>query len=148
MNGMTRGRRPDLDALQTRVALRIAARLGEQSNQLPHDITERLRVAREQAVARARQLRLAQLATAPALQVAGRSGSTLALGKSPSRWWRLASLLPLMVLVLGLLFIQHLHEQAEIRAAAEVDTALLADDLPPEAYGDPGFVAFLKQPEP
>ena len=43
---------------------------------------------------------------------------------------------------------QHLHEQAEIRAAAEIDAALLADDLPPEAYGDPGFGAYLKQPEP
>ena len=64
------------------------------------------------------------------------------------RWLRLASVLPLMLLVLGLVLIQHLHDQAEIHAAAEVDAALLADDLPPEAYGDPGFVVFLKQPEP
>ncbi len=148
MNGMPRGRGPDLDTLQARFALRIASRLSEHSDVLDHDIAERLRVAREQAVARARQLRLAQTATAASLQVAGRSGSSLALGKSPSGWLRLASVLPLMMLVLGLLLIQHLHEQAEIRAAAEVDAALLADDLPPEAYGDPGFVAFLKQPEP
>ena len=53
-----------------------------------------------------------------------------------------------MLLVLGLVLIQHLHEQAEIHAAAEVDAALLADDLPPEAYGDPGFVVYLNQPEP
>jgi hypothetical protein len=32
-------------------------------------------------------------------------------------------------------------------AAAEVDTALLADTLPPEAYRDPGFVEFLKTAE-
>ena len=65
-----------------------------------------------------------------------------------SGWLRLASLLPLLVLIVGLLAIQHLHEQAEIRAAAEVDAALLSDDLPPEAYGDLGFAAFLKQPQP
>ena len=74
-------------------------------------------------------------------------GGSIALGQPPSGWLRLASALPLMLLVLGLVLIQHLHDQAEIHAAAEVDAALLADDLPPEAYGDPGFVAFLKQPE-
>ena len=76
------------------------------------------------------------------------SQGRLALSPSPSGWQRLASVLPLMLLVLGLVTIQHLHEQAEIRAAAEIDAALLADDLPPEAYGDPGFGAYLKQPEP
>ena len=146
MNGRTRTHRPDLDALQARFALRVVSRLNERSDRLAHDITERLRVGREQAVARARLLRLAQPALA--LQAAGRSGSSLTLGQRPSGWLRLASLLPLMVLVVGLLLIQHLHEQAEIRAAADVDAALLADDLPPEAYGDPGFVVFLKQPEP
>jgi hypothetical protein len=144
MNGPTRSRRADLGALQTRFALRVASRLGEQSEKLPHDLSERLRVAREQAVARARQVRLAQPATAPAFQV---SQGSIALGQSPSGWLRLASVLPLMLLVLGLVLIQHLHNQAEIHAAAEVDAALLADDLPPEAYGDPGFVVFLKQPE-
>jgi hypothetical protein len=144
MNGPTRSRRADLDALQTRFALRVVSRLGEQSEKLPHDLSERLRVAREQAVARARQVRLAQPATAPAFQV---SQGSIALGQSPSGWLRLASVLPLMLLVLGLVLIQHLHNQAEIHAAAEVDAALLADDLPPEAYGDPGFVVFLKQPE-
>jgi hypothetical protein len=144
MNGPTGSRRADLDALQTRFALRVASHLAEQSEKLSHDLSERLRVAREQAVTRARQVRLAQPAMAPAFQV---SQGSIALGQSPSGWLRLASVLPLMLLVLGLVLIQHLHNQAEIHAAAEVDAALLADDLPPEAYGDPGFVAFLKQPE-
>lgn len=146
MNGTTRAHRPDLDALQARFALRVAASLSEQAGALPHDIGERLRVAREQAVARARQARLAQPAAAP--QVSVQAQGSLVLGSSPSLWQRLASVLPLMMLVLGLALIQHLHEQADIQAAAEIDAALLADDLPPEAYGDPGFVAYLKQPEP
>jgi len=146
MNGSTRAHRPDLDALQARFSLRVASGLSERSDALPHDISERLRVAREQAVARARQTRLAQPAAAQQLSV--QSQGSLALGPSPSGWLRLASVLPLMLLVLGLVMIQHLHEQAEIRAAAEIDAALLADDLPPEAYGDPGFVAYLNQPEP
>ena len=144
MNGPTRSHRVDVDALQARFALRVASRLSEQAESLPHDLSERLRVAREQALARARQLRLAQPVVAAA-QLS--QGGSLALGQPPSGWLRLASVLPLMVLVLGLVLIQHLHDQAEIHAAAEVDAALLADDLPPEAYGDPGFVLFLKQPE-
>lgn len=146
MNKMPHSHRPDLDALRARFALRVAAGLSERTGALPHDIGERLRVAREQAVARARQTRLAQPAAARQLSMP--SQGALTLGESPSVWQRFASVLPLMLLVLGLLVIQHLHEQAEIHAAAEVDAALLADDLPPEAYGDPGFVAFLKQPEP
>lgn len=145
MIGTPENRRVDLDALQARFALRVASRLTEQADALPHDLSERLRVAREQAVARARQVRRAEAASAVA-QVS--TGGSVALGQAPSGWVRLASALPLMVLVLGLLLIQHLHDQAEIHAAADVDAALLADDLPPEAYGDPGFVEFLRQPEP
>lgn len=126
------------------MGLRIASRLSEQTERLPHDLSERLRVAREQAVARARQVRQAEAVAPVAVQA---SGASLVLGSTPI-WVRMASVLPLMLLVLGLVLIQHVHQQAEIDAAAEVDAALLADELPPEAYGDPGFVAFLKQPEP
>lgn len=148
MNPTTANRVRDGHDIEARVARRIVARLDQQSDLLGHDITERLRVGREQAVARARQARRVRPLTSAGLQVAGAEGGTLSLGRSPSGWLRLASLLPLMVLVVGLLAIQYLHDQAEIRAAADVDTALLADDLPPEAYSDPGFAVFLKQPEP
>jgi hypothetical protein len=43
-------------------------------------------------------------------------------------------------------FIQRLHNDSQISAAAEIDASLLADDLPPSAYSDPGFVEFLKAP--
>lgn len=148
MNPTTACRRTDCCDIEARFARRVVARLDQQSDLLGHDITERLRVGREQALARARQVRAARSVASPKLQIVGAARGTVSLGGSPSGWLRLASLLPLMVLVVGLLAIQHLHEQAEIRAAADVDTALLSDDLPPEAYGDPGFAAFLKQPEP
>ena len=38
-------------------------------------------------------------------------------------------------------FSQDAYSTAEV---AEVDAALLTDDLPPSAYADPGFVQFLK----
>jgi len=43
-----------------------------------------------------------------------------------------------------LLLIDDHYTRAQIEAAAEVDSALLADDLPPEAYSDPGFVEYLR----
>ena len=58
----------------------------------------------------------------------------------------LGSALPLIALVAGLILIQRGHVNAQIATAAEVDAALLADDLPPTAYGDAGFVEFLKVP--
>lgn len=146
MNRSNGAHRVGVEALQARFALRLTSRLNEHADAVPHDIAERLRVAREQAVQRARQVRLAASVTAGGpMQV---SQGSVTLGQPTSWWLRLASLSPLVLLVLGLVFIQHLHEQADIHAAAEVDAALLADDLPPEAYGDPGFAVFLKQPEP
>jgi hypothetical protein len=66
------------------------------------------------------------------------------LGGPPSVWLRLASALPLVVLVAGLVLIQEYHDREQIAAAAEIDSALLADELPPAAYGDPGFSEFLR----
>ena len=51
-------------ALEARLAGRLASALTQSSTTLPHDITERLRVARGQAMARARPVR--QLQAAPA----------------------------------------------------------------------------------
>lgn len=49
-----------------------------------------------------------------------------------------------MALVSGLVLIHESTLRARIRAAADIDAALLADDLPPGAYDDPAFVEFLK----
>jgi hypothetical protein len=146
MNRLHSARRMELDALQSRIALGVTAHLSERAQTLPHELSERLRVAREHALQRARRVRQADTVPAAATQWSPQGNAAVAQGSS---WWlRLASAAPLLMLVLGLVFIQHLHRQAEIRAAADVDAALLADDLPPEAYRDPGFVVFLKQPEP
>jgi len=138
----------DLDARVTRFALRLTAGLTEQSTKLPHDVSERLRFAREQALTKARAARLAQPARAASI-TAVPMGASLALGSVGSDvegggWLKWASLLPLALLLAGLLLAQRgqIHEQ--VLAAAEVDTALLSDHLPPAAYRDPGFAEFLR----
>jgi Protein of unknown function (DUF3619) len=138
------------DAVQARVALKLTALMTEQAENLPHDVRERLRFAREKAIQHARVVAssAAQQTVALAKSVNSNGGSgTLSLHTGPSGgdWWtRVGSLLPLAALVLGLLFIQHVHQRSQISAAAEVDAALLGDDVPFTAYNDPGFVEFLK----
>lgn len=129
----------------SRFGLRVAAGLTEHSEALPADISERLRFAREQAMARARVVR----ATRPEIETTLiQQGGSLALGgPGRGRWLKLASLLPLLLLVGGLLLIQHSQWYQQIRAAAEMDAALLSDKLPPAAYGDPGFSEYLSDEE-
>lgn len=166
------------EALQARFAQRLSARLDEGAQQLPHDITERLRVARQQAVAAAQAQRglaarpvaaagLVTVASPAGLALAGAGGAGGAGGASMSglglahatrrggrlddrdpddhtSWLvRLASLLPLLALLAGLWGINHWAHREQVQAAAEVDTALLTDDLPPAAYADPGFEEYL-----
>ncbi|MBN8509770.1 MAG: DUF3619 family protein [Burkholderiales bacterium] len=137
--------RPSVDQLQERLARRLAADVAERAERVPHDIAERLRVAREQALLRARRQRQAEAQMVWPVRAA--DGAAV-LGAAPAWWVRLGVWLPPAVLLGGLFLIGQVHEEAEIRAAAEVDAALLADDLPPVAFHDPGFVEFLKHPEP
>jgi|APFre7841882630_1041343.scaffolds.fasta_scaffold18494_2 hypothetical protein len=136
----------DADALQSRYALRVTARLAEQSEVVTHDVSERLRFARERALERARARRVAE---ADAVLPIGNAGTgILVMGRgswSSSPWWvRFVQVLPLLALVAGLVLIQNQHVRAQIAAAAEIDFDLLADELPPTAYSDPGFLEFLK----
>ena len=55
-------------------------------------------------------------------------------------------MLPLVALVGGLVLIQEWQARTQVSVAAEVDEALLGDDLPINAYRDPGFAEFLKAP--
>lgn len=123
------------------MGLRLAARLSEGAELMDADIAERLRFAREKALERARAVRAAE--SRPAVAV-GASGAAVLGGGG---WWiKLGSVLPLLALAAGLFLIQYMHSEAQIETAAEIDAELLADDLPPAAYNDAGFVEFLKSP--
>ena len=134
------------DSLEARFAVRIAARLNEQALSLPADIGERLRFAREQALARAGVARATAVAQPQITVLSGVGAASALLGGGGGWWVKIASVLPLLALVGGLLLIERLQTDAQISVAAEVDAALLADTLPPTAYSDAGFVEFLKTP--
>jgi hypothetical protein len=133
----------DRDAAQGLFARGIVAHLNADMDRLPADIGERLRFAREGALEKARLAR----APASAGATVGITAAGAALLGGGSRWWfKLASALPLVALVSGLVLIQQWQTRTQIAVAAEVDAALLSDDLPPTAYSDAGFVEFLKTP--
>jgi len=117
----------------------VAARLAAGTSALPYDVQERLRAARMQAVARRKRTPNVQVAPAMVLAGAGLGGG------SDANWWnRIASALPIIALAAGLVFIHSALGDRRASELAEVDAALLTDDLPPSAYADPGFVQFMK----
>jgi hypothetical protein len=131
------------EALEARFARSIVMRLDEHAETIAPEIGERLRFAREKALETARRVRSDASVQGLGLD----SHGTAVLGFSRSRWWlRAASALPLAALVAGLVLIQQFQTRAQISVAAEVDAALLGDDLPINAYRDPGFVEYLKAP--
>ncbi|MEP7282018.1 MAG: DUF3619 family protein [Rubrivivax sp.] len=138
---MTQPMIPDPDWVESRLAARFAELLRESAEAPPPDIAERLRVARGQAVLRAAPRRAA---AAPVTL----GGGVAAWGRWSVWWPVLGSLLPVAVLAAGVLLLADVRQRDRVSVAAEIDAVLLADDLPPAAYADPGFVAFLKLQQP
>jgi hypothetical protein len=127
---------------QDRFARQVTARLAAGTAELPYEVSERLRAARSQALGRRK--RVAALHTATA--VSGSGAATLTMGNErQSLWNRIASALPILALAAGLIVVYSLENDRRASEVAEVDAALLTDDLPPSAYADPGFIQFLKQ---
>ncbi|QDL54851.1 DUF3619 family protein [Rhodoferax aquaticus] len=118
---------------------RIVQRLSEAENDLPRDVSERLKAARALALSKRKVVPIEIHAT-------GLAGNTLILGGpfSSTRWNVFGSLVPLVALVIGLLAIGPLQDQYRAVEVAEVDTELLTDELPPAAFTDPGFLEYLR----
>lgn len=128
------------DQLETQLGHKLASALNPSLQALPADVQTRLRFAREQALKR----RTVASAVGSTLVAAG---DAAAFGNAG--WWpRLGWLLPLVAVAAGSLLVQLRHERDATAVAAQIDSALLADELPPAAYADPGFVAFLKLQQP
>jgi hypothetical protein len=129
--------------IQDQLGRQIAARLTLGNDQLPHEVVERLRAGRAQALAQ-RNRASAQWVS---VRASGRAGeATLQAGDEGGGGWgrRLAAVVPLLALVAGLVAINVVQSERRANELAEVDAALLTDALPPAAYADPGFLQFLK----
>jgi len=125
------------------LAYKIRHALNEKLDDLPASTTDRLAAARAVALARKKAdapLRSQQLATRPRFDVAYFS----ALFSTP--WMaRAAAIVPLVAMVAGLVGVYHVEQEQRVAELADLDAAVLSDDLPLTAYTDHGFNAYLVQ---
>lgn len=119
--------------------------LDESAANLPAPTTARLAAARQAALARKKAEPV--FVRAPALAAAG--VGSLAGAPSPlpvrrrSALGRFALAWPLAALVAGLFAIAYFEDQQRTAELADIDAAMLSDDLPLTAYLDHGFNAYL-----
>lgn len=121
----------------------IRAVLDESAARLPYRITHRLEAARSAALARQASLAQPLVLKTAALSMAS-AGSGPGRSASPL-WWRIgATALPLLILIVGLYAIAVWNDTETSDEIAEIDTAVLTDEVPLSAYTDRGFGVFLK----
>lgn len=122
------------------LAYKIRHALNENLDALPASTTERLAAARAIALSRKK-------ADAPVQQPrkAGlRRFFDVDFHFSGASLGRLGVAVPLLALVVGLGGLYQYEEQQRIAELAELDAAVLADELPLTAYLDHGFNAYLE----
>ena len=132
---------PTAASAQDLLGKRIAKMLDDNTD-LSYEVAERLRASRSRALS-LRRIAQPELQTAQEIQ----SQNGFALLKFPNHihWFfqTFGSLIPLLGLVAGLVLIHEFHNDQSALELAEIDSALLIDDLPPNAYTDPSFLDYL-----
>lgn len=129
-------------------AYKVRHALNEKLDELPASTTDRLAQARKMALARKKahvEQPLSVRVTRTELASAGGGISGLF---SPFAWLgRMSMAVPALVLVVGMVGIYQYEQQERIADLAEIDAAVLSDELPLDAYLDHGFNAYLSQSE-
>jgi hypothetical protein len=126
---------------EERFAKRVIARLEVGLDELSGERLERLALSRKLALRAHKSARPVFAALRrPAFATAGASVSF------PQGKGRVGLGIGLMAVVLACVFgIFQVEQQRRIEELADIDSALLSDDLPISAYADHGFNAYLKQ---
>lgn len=135
---------------ELRFVNQVRSALDASADNVPADIAERLAAARRMALARKKAEAPVRV---PQLALAGMHGSPLAdddesggpLHRAGAWLRRLGLVWTLLALGVGLAGIYHWQQQKRIDELADIDAAMLLDDLPPTAYADEGFHVFLKR---
>lgn len=137
----------------------VRGALDESVERLPLDTANRLAAARAAALGRAwtREARAPRMpreaggprtheaAHAGRARGAGRIRRTALAGAPPRLVWRLAAIVvPVAFVTVGLLGISAWEIRQRADDLAELDAAMLVDDVPIAAYADRGFGVFLR----
>lgn len=132
-----------MNAQELDFAYKVRHALNEKIDLLPENVTEKLASSRKIALSR-KKAHSPLRAFVRQNALAGYVGDFFS---HPSTYWlsRLATLATLAILVTGLMGIYQSEEQHQIKETAIMDVAVLSDELPPNAYLDPGFKNFLNK---
>ncbi|MGV8899636.1 MAG: DUF3619 family protein [Burkholderiaceae bacterium] len=124
-------------------ATKIRHALDQNLENLPDNAVSRLASARSIALSRKKK-NVPVLAPVTQAALAG-YGTHRSLGlHAPFTWLRRIGLvMPVIVLLGGLAAIYEFEQQQHIADTADIDAAILTDELPPAAYLDHGFTAYL-----
>ncbi|HQR23095.1 MAG TPA: DUF3619 family protein [Burkholderiaceae bacterium] len=125
---------------ETEFGYRIRQALNEGLDRLDYRTTYRLGKAREAALTRHHSAETERV-WMPALQPAG--GPDLDEPRA-GRWQWLVVLVPLLAVAIGFVGIYQYQDSRRISEIADIDFAVLLDDVPLSTYADKGFGALLK----
>lgn len=125
---------------EERYAFRVRQALNHNLKEIPASTSRRLEAARHIAVSRQKQT-LANLAFNG---TQGGNASSLE-GEHPSLF---KLMLPVLALLFGMWISFYWQSLSYVSQLEEVDSALLADDLPPEAFLDNDFFEWLLDDSP
>lgn len=117
-------------------ARRICLVLDRGTEELDHAIAERLRAARERVLQH-------QHVLVASSAIVGAGGTALLGGDEEKHPLRTA--LAILALLLGVSLSYYWNGFSQAYENEAIDSALLADDLPPNAYLDKGFQAWLEK---
>jgi hypothetical protein len=120
-------------------AYKVRHALNEQLDHLPSSTADRLASARKLAVSRKKSQPVAVRLLQRALAGGGNRSTEFTL------WAKMGVAIPLLAMVIGLASIAQHEEDQRIAEIAELDAAVLSDELPLTAYLDQGFNAYLAQ---
>ncbi|TFW13875.1 DUF3619 family protein [Massilia arenosa] len=125
-------------------AYKVRHALNDKLDQLPSETTDRLAAARQAALARKKAdkpVRVAQrVSVGNVLTAGGRSWF-----QDVTWLGRLGVAVPLVAMAFGLAGIYQYEQKQRIAEIAELDAAVLSDELPLTAYLDQGFNAYVSQ---
>jgi hypothetical protein len=123
--------------------------LDESAASLPAATTARLAAARKTALGRKKVepvlVRVPSFAAAGVGTLPGAPGAPGVTPRRRSALARFALAWPLAALVAGLFAIAYFEDQQRTAELADIDAAMLSDDLPLTAYLDHGFNAYLSR---
>jgi hypothetical protein len=129
------------------LAYKIRHALNENLDNLPASTTERLTAARALALSRKKADGRVQAQAGRAQAASQGRGPLFDVAAVFSTKWmtRAAVAAPLLAMVVGLVGVYQVEREQRVAELADLDAAVLSDDLPLTAYTDHGFNAYLAQ---